>query len=170
VERYVGVDISQGSLENFAERIRGKPNLPPSVSLIHADLGKLILHKDESEVLQEDGSWSQEISLPESIQCPVVSIQFSIHYLFKSLSSAQTLFSNIAFHLKPKGRLVFTTLDPRVLSSYFEGHARSGRGGRKVDLRDGKGRLLCELEMPNSSWLPYFISLLPFFQLFYFYL
>ena len=108
VAEYVGVDIAQGSLEDFVSRLQGfGGTFPKSLNLCCADLGSTSLFKVAVPTYEmkpgSAGLWRTAIPLSSGHRnvFDVISCQFALHYMFQSKERAEFFFSQVAELLKP---------------------------------------------------------------------
>lgn len=102
VRRYCGIDIARGALEKGCERFNSiAAGSGMSAKLAEADLGYV------------DLSASGFLGSMEVFDC--ISVQFALHYFFRSELSALTFFNNISGRLRPGGVFLGTLPDAAVL-------------------------------------------------------
>eukprot|EP00981_Chlorochromonas_danica_P013593 scaffold6531_cov169-Ochromonas_danica.AAC.15 len=147
---YVGVDIAQGSLKDFVQRLQGRSvkERRKISMLIAADLGIASLRssrlptfswttpssdtrrKSQQMEAAEEGGWADRIPFdgqsPRTEYFDLVSCQFAMHYLFASVQTARHFLSEVSTALRPGGIFLATTIDCRVLAQLLL-EARHGR-------------------------------------------
>ena len=160
---YVGVDIAQKSLEDAVERYtsfaRGgkggadRHRKKTDARFIQGDLGVVDLLRDEMHCWNETEGWHDAVPLPGSAagSFSIVSVQFSLHYMFGDAERANRFFSTVHELLADGGVLIATTVDPnKLLTKYYQGlrppeQETDERTGRKPDVSivDEKDREVC---------------------------
>ena len=112
----VGLDIDKSGLEyaeQFYKEYKGKPK--PEVHYVWADSSKLIF-PDYVAAMDTAARDKLEEYLPEKNQFDVVSLQFALHYFFKSEITLRTLLQNVTDNLKVGGHFIGTCFDGMKLN------------------------------------------------------
>lgn len=112
----VGLDIDKSGLEyadKFYKEYKGKPK--PEVHYIWADSSKLIF-PDYVAAMDTSARDDLEKYLPKKNQFDVVSLQFALHYFFKSEITLRTLLQNVTDNLKVGGHFIGTCFDGMKLN------------------------------------------------------
>lgn len=110
IEKYLGVDISINSIRNAIERCKTKKYMTKCYRFICHDISTPINNNHYIKPYFNNYKNSFDI----------ISIQFAIHYLFKSHQTLQGLMNNILNLIKSGGYLIFTTIDSQFLSNLFK--------------------------------------------------
>lgn len=112
----IGLDIDKSGLEyaeQFYKNYKGKPK--PEVHYIWADSSKLIF-PDYVAAMDSSARDKLENYLSEQNQFDVVSLQFALHYFFKSEITLRTLLQNVTDNLKVGGHFIGTCFDGMKLN------------------------------------------------------
>lgn len=157
---YVGVDIAQKSLEDaikrytsFSRGTRDREAKMTEVQFIQGDLGVVDLRRDVMHCWSEQKGWHDAVPLPKSTigNFHIVSVQFSLHYMFGDAQRANRFFSTVHDLLADGGVLIATTVDPnKLLLKYYQGlrppqQEKEDREANKPDVSivDEKHREVC---------------------------
>lgn len=160
IEAYVGIDIALQTLRDLVVRIeRSKRQSNFSVTLGELDLGASgdILndphHKKSMKIWSKESlTWEDKNSFTflKSLQAKfeLVSIQFSLHYMFETKSKAESFFRFVSHCLKPSGHMISTTVEANqlVLRLLKAGPAEDG-----FKILDSKRRSLCEVTFDSEA-------------------
>lgn len=115
-KKVVGLDIDKDGLdyaEQFYKEYKGKPK--PEVHYVWADSSKLIF-PDYVAAMDTAARDKLEEYLPEKSMFDVVSLQFAIHYFFKSEITLRSLLQNVSDNLKIGGHFIGTCFDGMKLN------------------------------------------------------
>lgn len=116
----IGLDIDKDGLdyaESFYKDYTGKPK--PNVHYIWADSSALIF-PDYIAAMDEEARERLEKYLPEKNQFDVVSVQFALHYFFKSEITLRTLLQNVTDNLKVGGHFIGTCFNGMKLNELLK--------------------------------------------------
>jgi mRNA (guanine-N7-)-methyltransferase len=121
IEKYVGVDIAKGSLQDFVDRINTRSSEKDRAKLyklVCADMGSDDLQKSSLDTyLNANKEWKMctpPLSAEETFD--VASCQFAMHYMFQTRERAKYFFHNMSRQLKVGAAFIATTIDARVVA------------------------------------------------------
>lgn len=121
IDKYVGVDITRGSLQDFVERIETRNAERDRVKihkLVCCDMGSDDLQSSTLEIYSNaEKQWkmcSPPLAADETFD--VASCQFAMHYMFQTRERANHFFRNMSRQLKVGGVFIATTIDARVVA------------------------------------------------------
>jgi SAM-dependent methyltransferase len=133
VKKYVGIDLSYedlyGSIDSATSRLKNISKKYPNsgnYTFIQAD-ARLLLTPDIQKRSLNNITETNKLALQKvfgktPILYDVISIQFSIHYLFDTQESVDNLVNIIKLYLKPGGYIICTLLDSREVVRIIGGN------------------------------------------------
>ena len=158
IDHYVGVDVARQSLNDAVSRIQSNRRWDlDKIKLAQADLGSIDFFTDHVDCWDDARGWHTGTILKDrEDRFDIVSMQFSLHYLFGERERTQLLFQTIRDLLRPEGYFIATTVDPNVmLQHHFQ---NVGRESAEDDLStlpiqffDEKGREACRITMDKNT-------------------
>jgi mRNA (guanine-N7-)-methyltransferase len=161
ISRYLGVDIAQKSLQDAVERFSSNEQCQDlQIQFVQGDLGRVSLLKDVLHCWTRTKGWHDAIPVQENGVFNIVSMQFSLHYMFGEEERTSRFFSTLRELMSPGGTFICTTVDPnKILMKYMqsigidqEGNTNYGQGTEHGDIRifDKKKREVCTIRFDNE--------------------
>mmetsp|Transcript_16654 Transcript_16654/g.32280 ORF Transcript_16654/g.32280 Transcript_16654/m.32280 type:complete len:903 (+) Transcript_16654:440-3148(+) len=162
IDQYVGVDIARNSLEDAVSRLdsmpaKQRPNF--RIQYVEADLGQHFLSSEpdsenDFKLLEQWDSqtqtWTKQPpsrTIPLSSRFDLVTMQFSMHYMFQNYERAHHFFSTLSQHMRPGSVFIATTVYADEMVSKL---MQAGPGETSFSIKDGFGVETCRVQFdPN---------------------
>ncbi|GBG26906.1 mRNA cap guanine-N7 methyltransferase [Hondaea fermentalgiana] len=168
IDQYVGVDIARNSLDDAVSRLDAMASKRPNFSIryVEADLGQHFLNaeansEEDFRLLEQwdnqSQTWSkkppsQTLSMSDSFD--LVTMQFSMHYMFQNYERASHFFSTLGRHMRPGSVFVATTVyADEMVRKLME----AGPGADSFTIRDDAGVATCHVKF-DPAFLSQFLG------------